>query len=58
MGRKSHTWAPLSIVYLDFGEFFAVETEGKPVLTNLLLEGRSNMGVRGVCSQGEDCSEQ
>jgi hypothetical protein len=24
------------------------------VLTNLLLEDRSDMGVRGVCGQGED----
>ncbi len=28
------------------------------MLTNLLLEDRSNMGVRNISGQGEDCSGQ
>ncbi len=35
-----------------------VETEGKPVFSNLLLEDCSDMGFGGVFGQGEDCPGQ
>jgi hypothetical protein len=43
---------------VDLPSFFAEETKREPVLTNLLLEDCSDMGVRGICDQREDPSRQ
>jgi hypothetical protein len=44
------------IVYLCFGELFAEKSQRLPVLAYLLLQDRSNVGVGGVSSQGENGS--
>jgi hypothetical protein len=56
--RQPATLCKTWVVYLGFGEFFAVETQRMPVLIDMLLEDRYDMCVRGVCGQGEDCSGQ
>jgi len=43
------------IVYLCFGELLAEETQWLPVLADLLLEDHQDMGIGGVCGEGEAC---
>jgi hypothetical protein len=45
----SSSLSKVELIYLSFREFFAEETKREPVLTDLLLEDCSDMGVRGVC---------
>jgi hypothetical protein len=44
------------IVYLGFGELLAEKSQWLPVLAYLLSQDCSDMGVRGVGSQGKDSS--
>ncbi len=43
------------VIYLGFGELHAEEAQQQPVLADLLLEDRSDMGVGGVPDEGEAC---